>query len=97
MIALLLRGARVTGSADWLYFRNTVLDGRQGREWRVRLGLIPVCYRIKVVRTMIGMTVLDRGSNGFRERDGRVEMKPVQRPAPAGALFTFDRCSVHAV
>src|SRR5271155_6008806 len=72
-----VRPLGVARSADKLQRGNTLIDVRQRRKREVRFGLIPIGYRIKVVRAMIGVPMLDAGPHRLGEWYRRVEVKAV--------------------
>ena len=61
--------SRIAWAAGGLDARDAIVDTGQRGKLRVRLGLIPVGHRIKIVGAVIGMAVLNRGAQRFREGD----------------------------
>src|SRR5882724_4160270 len=92
-----VRGGGVAGAADLIEARNAGFDwwkrGRSG----VGFGLVPVGDGKEIVGADIGVAVLDGGAQGFRERNGRVEMETVDGASAAGVFFAFDRRAHRAV
>jgi len=52
----------------------------------VRFRLVPVGYGIEIVGAVVGVAVLDGGAQRLGERDRRIEMKAIERPAAADAF-----------
>ena len=52
----------------------------------MRLALIPIRHRIKIVRAMIRVPVLDRRLHRLRKRDRRIEVESISRRPRAGVL-----------
>src|SRR5256885_16501684 len=81
----------VAGAADLVEARNAGFDWWKRRRRGVGFGLVPVGDRKETVGADIGMAVLDGSAQGFRERNGRVEMKTVDRASTASVFFALDR------
>ena len=56
------------------------------REWRMRLGLIPVSNGVVVIRTMIGMAMFDCALELLGERYWRIEMETIDEIVAASKL-----------
>lgn len=54
-------------------------------------GLIPVGDGIKIVSAIVCVAVLDGGAKRFGERDRRIEMKAIHRPARTFEFRADDR------
>src|SRR5437762_8997196 len=77
----------VAGAADLVETGDAGFDwwkrGRRG----VGFGLVPVGDGKEIVGADVGVAVLDGRAQGFRERNGRVEMKTVDRASTASVFF----------
>ena len=54
------------------------------------LRLVPVCDRIKIIRTMIPMAMLDRHLDRFLKGDRALRMPPIQAIPPPQPLIARD-------
>src|SRR5260221_1510847 len=92
-----VRGSGVAGAADLVDTGDAGFDWWK-RGWSgVGFGLVPVGDGKEIVGADIGVAVLDGGAQGFRERNGRVEMEAVNGRAAASVFFAFDRSAHRAV
>src|SRR5580692_5999478 len=83
---LLLLWPGCAGSANCKNAGYSVFRFGERREWRVRLGLIPVGGRIEVVGAVVAVAVLDRHLDRFFKRDGALRV-PAVKAVPAADAF----------
>ena len=63
----------------------------------MRFCLVPIGNRVVIVRTMIGVSVLDRGLEGPPEGDGSVKMKTVDARSAASQFRAYYRRPVKLI
>src|SRR6202030_932873 len=92
-----LHFASVAWTAYWLQAGEALLDGWECGELSVRLGLIPIRYRIEVVGAMVGVAVLNGGAERLGEGDRRIEVETIDGATASGTFFTLYRCAEEPV